>query len=130
MAVLLVLDQLPGQLCVTVVANDEAAVPSCWSAVLMAGAFSLSVSAVRPLAAVSNAVNAVWILATAGCRVADADAAAASRLLLTSVIAVFSAVVPSCKGLTFVRVSSDDFSSDDAAQSAAVAGAADADGLG
>src|SRR3954452_8113959 len=104
MAVLLVTagDQAAGQLGFSVVANDEAAVPTCPSAVLIAGAFCLKLSAVRPLAAASNSENADLTPSTAGCSAADAEAAAASRLVLTPAMAVFSAVRPSCNGCTFV----------------------------
>jgi hypothetical protein len=117
------------------VANDEVAVPSCRSAELIAGAFCLTLSELRPLAASCNPENAVLTFPTAGSRAVDAEATAASKLVLTLAMAVFSAVRPSCKGFTFTRASNEDFNADEAAQTVAgadvgdVPGAADGDGF-
>ena len=92
---------------------------TCLIAEAMDGAFCLKLSAVRPLAAVCKSANAVFTCCTLGWRTGEAEASAASRLVLTLAIAVFSAATPSCAGFTFVSASSDDLSSATSSQAAA-----------
>ncbi|HWI01696.1 MAG TPA: hypothetical protein VNT27_15320 [Propionibacteriaceae bacterium] len=93
---------------------------TCFIAEAMDGAFCLKLSAVRPLAAVCNSANAVFTCCTLGWRTGEAEASAASRLVLTLAIAVFSAATPSSAGFTFVSASSDDLSAATSSQAAAV----------
>jgi hypothetical protein len=95
-------------------------VATCFIAEAMDGAFCLKLSAVRPLAAVCRAANAVFTCSTSGWRTGEAEASALSRLVLTLAIAVFSAVTPSSAGLTFVRASRDDLSAATSSQPAVV----------
>jgi hypothetical protein len=73
-------------------------------------------SAVVPLAAVCNSANAVLTCCTLGWRAGEAEACALSRLVLTSAIAVVSALTPSSASLTCVRASRDDLSAATSAQ--------------
>jgi hypothetical protein len=82
---------LPGQLWVSVKESEFVAVATCFIAEAMDGAFCLRLSAVRPLAAVCKAANAVFTCSTSGWRTGEAEASAASRLVVTLAIAVFSA---------------------------------------
>jgi hypothetical protein len=84
----------------------------------MAGAFCLRLSAFVPLAAVCNSANAVFTYCTLGWMAGEAEASALSRLVLTSAIALVSAVRPSSAGFTFVRAWSDDLSAATSAQAA------------
>lgn len=78
------------------------------SAEAMAGAFCLMLAAVTPLAAVCNSPKVVFTCCISGARTPEeADAWAASRLVLTFTIAVFSGATPSCAGLIFTKASSD-----------------------
>jgi len=95
-------------------------VTTCLIAEAMDGAFCLKLSAVTPLAAVCKSANAVFTCCTLGWRTGEAEASAASRLVLTFAIAVFSAATPSCAGFTFVSASSDDLSAATSSQAAAV----------
>jgi hypothetical protein len=95
-------------------------VTTCFIAEAMDGAFCLKLSAVRPLTAVCNSANAAFTCSTLGWRTGEAEASAASRLLFTLAIAVFSAATPSCEGFTFVSASSDDLSAATSSQAAAV----------
>jgi hypothetical protein len=106
---------------VSVVARAEVAVLTWPSAALIAGALSLTVPADRPLVAVCNAANAVLTCSMAGCRAAVAEAVALSRLLLTAATAELTAAVPSCRGLTLARASSEDFRAAASAQADDVA---------
>ena len=113
--------ELPGQLSLSFVESARVAAATCFSAAAIAGAFCLRLSAVVPLAAVCNSANDVLTSWTLGWRAGEAEASALSRLVLTSAIAVVSAVRPSSAGLTFVRASSHDWSASMSSQAAAVA---------
>jgi hypothetical protein len=102
--------QLPGQASASVAESAFVAAATCASEVAMAGAFSLRLLVVKPLAAVCNWANAVFTCCTSGWRTSDADACALSRFVFTLSIAVFNAVTPSCSGFTLVSASSEDFS--------------------
>jgi|SRR5512133_2260139 hypothetical protein len=115
--------QLPGQLAVSVEESASVAVTTCFIAEAMDGAFCLKLSAVRPLAAVCKAANAVFTCSTLGLSTGEADASAASRLVLTLSIAVFSAATPFCAGFTSVRALSADLSAATSSQAAAVGAA-------
>ena len=54
---------------------------TCFIAEAMDGAFCLKLSAVRPLAAVCRAANAVFTCSTSGWRTGEAEASALSRLV-------------------------------------------------
>ncbi len=77
---------------------------TCFMAAAMAGAFCLRLSVVVPLATVCNSANAVLTCCTLGWRIDDAETSAFSRLVLTSAIAVVSAVTPSSAGLSCVSL--------------------------
>ena len=95
------------------------AVRTCVIAVRIAGAFSLKLSRVKPLAAVCSSANAVFTCSTLGWSTSEAEATAGSRLDLTFSIAVIRAATPSSAGFTFARASSDDLSSATSAHAAA-----------
>jgi len=76
----------------------------------MAGAFSLTLLVVKPLAAVCNWANAVFTCCMSGWRASEADACALSKFVFTLSIAVFNAVTPSCSGFTLLSASSEDLS--------------------
>src|SRR5215212_3726465 len=87
-------------------------------AAAIAGAFSLRLPAVMPLAAVCKSANAALTCCTAGWSAGEAEASALSSLALTSAIAVVNALTPSSVSLTCVRASRDDLSAATSAQAA------------
>ena len=61
----------------------------------------------RPRSATRRTLTSPW--PRAGCRAADAEACAASRLVFTLAIAACNAGTPSCNGFTWVRAASEAF---------------------
>jgi len=82
----------------------------------MEGAFCVTLPVLRPVTDLCTAANADFTWASSGCRIAEADAAAASKLVFTFAIAACSAGTPSLSGLTWASALSEAFTALTSAQ--------------